>query len=269
MKPKTKTFEKLKDQTFVLNLIIPQSQIQSSYQSVLVSYQSKLKIDGFRSGKIPLDLVKDKVSATTLLEETASGAISKVYSEKIKEFDLKPIIQPKIKLKNPPISLDKEWEVEVTGCETPQITLSPSYLDDIKKINQSKDNSKDLVSKYYQTLLKHSQVDLPAILIEANLSQEFSRLIDQTSQAGISVDDYFKSKNTTQKAYQDALSKKLKEDWTINLAISDIAKTQKIQIESREVEALLAKNPGISQNINLVYYLLEQQKVLDYLKTLK
>ncbi|MFA4827126.1 MAG: trigger factor [Candidatus Shapirobacteria bacterium] len=269
MKPKPKIFEKLKDQTFVLNLTIPQNQIQSSYQSVLVSYQSKLKIDGFRSGKIPLDLVKDKVSATTLLEETASKAISQVYSEKIKELDLKPIIQPKIKLKNPPISLDKEWEVEVTGCETPQITLSPNYQEDIKKINLSPDKPETLVPKYYQSFLKHSQVDLPAILIEANLSQEFSRLIDQTTQAGISVDDYFKSKNTTQKAYQDTLTQKIKEDWTINLAISDIAKTQKIEIKSQDVEDVLAKNPGISKNVQLVYYLLEQQKVIDYLKTLK
>jgi FKBP-type peptidyl-prolyl cis-trans isomerase (trigger factor) len=52
----------------------------------------------------------------------------------------------------------------------------------------------------------------------------------------------------------------------VNLAISKIAKDNKIEVSEAEIKDILDKNPALSQNINMVYYLLTQQKVFEFLK---
>jgi hypothetical protein len=52
------------------------------------------------------------------------------------------------------------------------------------------------------------------------------------------------------------------------LAIDSIAREQKLTVNEEEVKTLVAKNQQLASNLNLVYYLLTQQKVFDYLKKL-
>ena len=42
-----------------------------------------------------------------------------------------------------------------------------------------------------------------------------------------------------------------------------------MEIKPEEGQALLEKNPQLAQNINLVFYLLSQQKVFEFLQALK
>ena len=44
---------------------------------------------------------------------------------------------------------------------------------------------------------------------------------------------------------------------------------EKIEIDQKEVQQILASNPAMGENINLLYYILTQQKVFDFLKNLK
>jgi len=117
-------------------------------------------------------------------------------------------------------------------------------------------------------LLKHTQVTLPSILIDADVSNRMSQLIDQTQQAGITVSQYLKNKNQTLEGYKKILSDQISKEWTLNLVIDQIAKDQKIEITPDETKAIIEKSPQLSDNPNLVYYLIQQQKVIDYLKNL-
>ncbi len=60
--------------------------------------------------------------------------------------------------------------------------------------------------------------------------------------------------------------KQLIKEWTLNLAISQIAKEQKIEVSEKEVTDISTSNPSLGKNINFIYYLLTQQKVFDFLK---
>jgi len=150
----------------------------------------------------------------------------------------------------------------------PKISLNQGYLKEIKSINQDKsipdDNAK--LDKIIQALVKHSKLDLPEILIQSDLQHHLSHLIDQANQAGITVQQYLESHKQTLENYQDELKKRIVQEWTINLAITQIAKDNKIEVSESETKDLLAKNPSLSQNTNMLYYLLTQQKVFEFLK---
>lgn len=261
-----KTLQKFPDQAFTLQLIVSPAEIDKEYQQLLISIQKTFKSKGFRQGKVPLNIVKQGVSSTDIIQELVSRLIPKLYTQKVKQYNLKPIIQPQVKFKNPPATIDKEWQIEITGCQLPQLTLKNSYISPIKKINQTK--NKNQLNQILDTLIKNSQVKLPSILIQADLQKQLSSLINQTQQAGLTIDQYFQSQKTNLEEYKKRLSTQIKRQWTINLALDQIAKKEKIEVKPEDIKKATPKdNPATVDPATLHHFIL-QQKVIDFLKKL-
>jgi len=261
-----KTLQKLADQTFILHLNIPQNQVAKEHQQLLISIQKTYKSKGFRQGKVPLNIIKQNIPATEIIQELISRLVPPLYSQKIKQYNLKPIIQPQIKFKNPPVKIDKEWQIEITGCQLPQIALKNSYVSQIQKINLTKD--KNQLSQILDTLIKNSQVKLPAILIQADLQKQLSSLINQTQQAGLTVDQYFQSQKTNLEEYKKHLSVQIKRQWTINLALDQIAQKEKIEVKPEDIKKATPKDNPSTVNPPALHHFVLQQKVIDFLKSL-
>ena len=280
MKTNNTDLEKQKNKTFILRIVLTKEEIDKEYQSTLKSVQSNFETKGFRKGKAPLDLVEQQISKSKIIEDVASHLISHAYDQKVKEHGLKPIIQPQIKITNPPISLDKNWEIEIIGCELPEITIDPKYQAEIIEVNakiqppkiegdHEHDHKHDNLDEILDILTKHCQVDLPQILVDSDVENKMSQLIDQVAQAGITVAQYLKTKNQTLDQYKAVLVEQITKEWIINLAIDKISKDEKIEVTKEEVDSLLKQNPQMVQNPNFVYYLITQQKVFEYLHHLK
>ena len=261
-----KTLQKLADQTFILHLNIPQNQVTKEHQQLLISIQKTYKSKGFRQGKVPLNIIKQNIPATEIIQELISRLIPPLYSQKIKQYNLKPIIQPQIKFKNPPVKIDKEWQIEITGCQLPQIALKNSYVSQIQKINLTK--NKNQLNQILDTLIKNSQIKLPAILIQTDLQKQLSSLINQTQQAGLTVDQYFQSQKTNLEEYKKHLSVQIKRQWTINLALNQIAQKEKIEVKPEDIKKATPKDNPSTVNPPALHHFVLQQKVIDFLKSL-
>jgi FKBP-type peptidyl-prolyl cis-trans isomerase (trigger factor) len=260
--------QKLKNKVFTLNIEVKKEEIQAEYKEHLEAFRANFETKGFRKGKAPLDVVESQISPEKMFEEVASHVISHHYADAIKANDLKPIIQPQVRFVSEKPDFENDWEVEITSCELPEIELKEKYLTDIKKINQDKtltDENKKM-DQIVKAIMDNSQLDLPEILINSDTEIHLSQLVDQATQAGITVEKYLESQKQTLDQYKEDIKKRVVEEWTINLAISKIAKDNKIEVTETEVKDILEKNPALSQNINMVYYLLTQQKVFDFLK---
>lgn len=265
-----KDIQKNSDKTFILNVTLKKGDIQKEYQETLKSVQSTFETKGFRKGKVPLNIVEQQVSSEKIIEEILSKLLSDVYEKKIKEHDLKPIIQPKIQIKNPPINMEKDWEIGITGCEMPEIAIDDKYTSKIADINKEDEKDKDKkLNKILETLTKSIKIELPSMLIESDIESRLSQLVDQTNQAGITVNQYLKNKNTTLEQYKDQIKTQITQEWTLNLAITKIAKDQKLEVTEEDIKSFVSKNPTASSNVNLVYFVLTQQKVFEYLQNLK
>ncbi|HEX8923476.1 MAG TPA: trigger factor [Patescibacteria group bacterium] len=266
--------KKSKDKTFILTLTIPQSDITAEYESHLKNIQKDFETKGFRKGKAPLEVVKANVSQPNLMEDILNHLLSHAYTDEIKNNDIKPIIEPRVKILNPPITLEKDWEVEFTGAEMPDLSLKPAYQEEIKKSSKSspKTDTKEAqtaeLDRIFDIVLKNSSVELPEILIEAGVDNRLSQLVDQTAQAGISVDQYLESKKMTLEQFKDSLKDDVRKEWILNLAINKIAADEKLEVSQDELKKQLETNPQLANNINLLYYLLQQQKVVSFLTKL-
>ncbi|MFA5895096.1 MAG: trigger factor [Candidatus Shapirobacteria bacterium] len=269
MDNKTTTFKANKDKTFVITGTFSVDEVTKTYDKVLASAQANFESKGFRKGKAPLNIVKENIHEHRIIEEILTTLITKLYSDVVTENKLHPIVQPQIKVVNPPLELDKEWKVEMVGCELPVIELAKDYQDDIKKVNSTATDENDRLNQTIASLIKNAKVEVPEMLIKNDVENKMSQLVDQTQQAGLTVNSYLKSKNTTLEKYQEELTIQITQEWITNLCIDHIAKTNNITVSDKEVDEVISKNKDLARNLNLVYYLLTQQKVFEFLKSLK
>lgn len=267
----TNELKKLPDKTFVLTVTLPQKNILSEYQNLVKKVAQNFETKGFRKGKAPLDVVEKQISSEKITEEVVETLLSRAYREKSKQYDLHPITNPQIKLLNPPLTLEKDWQFEITSCETPQVKIDTKYLDKIKTANSQKNNSKEeSTNKILDIISASSSLDLPQIIIDNEIDHRLSHLIEQINKANLTLEKYFQSNNTNQKDYIKEQTTLIKKEWTLNLALDQIAFDQKIEVSSQEVENV-AKNypPDTKIDLNLLNYLIRQQKTLEYLASLK
>lgn len=269
MTPKSPlNFEKFENKSFVLRLVIPKKEIIQASLDQLQKAQKTYELKGFRQGKVPLDIISQNIPQDELLEKAIPDLISHLYQQTVKDHHLRPIISPKVKVTNPPLSSDKDCEIEITSTELPDIKLDPAYTVKIKKLKPDKNNPNSPASEIFKTLIESSTVNLPPILIETEMENRLSQLIDELQKVHLSVEQYLKSKQLTPKQFEEALTKNITQEWQLNLAINQVATNEHIEIEKTEIEKLIKQNPNLAQDPYLVHHYLLQQKVIEFLKKL-
>jgi len=81
----------------------------------------EIKVDGFRPGKAPFDLVKQKVGEAAILEKSARLAINKTIGEALKGLKETPVGQPEINITK--LAWDNPLEYKIVVALLPKITI--------------------------------------------------------------------------------------------------------------------------------------------------
>ena len=110
----------------------------------------EIKIDGFRSGKIPAEVVKQKIGETEIYQEAGELAINKTYLGIIKENKLEVIDQPKIEITKIAAGNPLEYKIILT-------VFPPVKLGDYTKIKgelKNKEIKKEKVDEEIKKIQK-------------------------------------------------------------------------------------------------------------------
>lgn len=261
--------KQLKDKSFTIELTLGAQDIKKEYQHVLSEIQATFEKKGFRKGKAPLDVVEQNISPQEVIEEVLNHLLPQAYKNIIEEHQLKPVTEPTIKIKTEKLSLDTDWLLELESAELPEIKIDPKLFLDIKKLNKdSKIENKAKMDQIATLIIQYTNIVLPPILLNNDINRRLSDLVEQLQTAKLTLDQYLKNKKITLPEYRAEQEKQITKDWALNLAINQIAIEQKIRVEEAEVKEIFDKSPELKNDPNLVYYLLTQQKVLNYLQSI-
>lgn len=128
----------------------------------LKSLGERVKIDGFRAGHIPEDILVKNIGEMKLLEEVAEVALGREYENIIKGSKLLPITRPHIAITKLAPGIPIEFKIT--------LTLEPEFvLPDYKKIAKeirNEDRSKRR-AEIVEALLKATDIKLPKIFLGA------------------------------------------------------------------------------------------------------
>ncbi len=97
-----------------------------------------VQMNGYRQGKVPLELAKTKIPPTELAEKTASFAIEEIYPKIILKEKINALGYPEIKITK--IIPDQEMEFQIKVAQLKEIIL-PDYKNIAKEFKKKKEIS--------------------------------------------------------------------------------------------------------------------------------
>ena len=148
MKTKLKNISDVKVE---LTISLGTEELKAAEQVALTKLAKEVKIEGFRKGKAPLELVAAQVDQTILGQETLENALSKAVAEAFLKEDIKAIDRPEVDVKK--FIPGTELEFTATTEIMPKVELG-----DYKNLKVKKDTvevSKEEVSETIDRILKN------------------------------------------------------------------------------------------------------------------
>lgn len=276
------------DGTVEMTIQVPWSRVAQSYDAVLTELTKTVEIEGFRKGKAPKAMVEKKLDKNKVYEEVLQKLIPEVYQEAITEFQIKPVIMPKITLKE--AQENKDWTIIAATCQRPEVKLG-SYKEKLKLSSLAKkpdlwvpgkdmpdtkksEQNKPTLDEMLQALLDAVEIKIPDVMIENEVSRMLSELIDQTKKLGLSVDQYLSSTHKSADELKAEYRKQAIQTLSLEFALEEIAASEKITVTDGEIDTAISKAKSPEEKESLArekYYLasvLRRQKTLDYLSKL-
>jgi trigger factor len=279
----------LKNQTIQLDISIDQADVEKKYDGELKKQAQTVKVEGFRPGKAPFELAKKHVKPEKVYDVVIQDLLSEAYNDIMNKEDIKPIMQPRIKLKS--AKPKENWEFELTVALEPVVKL-PDYkkiISDVKAKHAKSDiwvPGKDasepdkkaqselkqkMLNEILDELVKKTKVELSEVIIEHEIEHRLSKLLDDVQKIGLTIDSYLSSKGLTKEALQEQYRKEILEMYAVEYALSKIGDEEKISVDDSDLKAFMEsikdqKNQEIIQQ-NLYFYatMLRKQKILDFL----
>ncbi len=123
---------------------VPAKKLEGFVKQATEEMGQKMKLDGFRSGKIPKEIVEKEAGKDHLFQEGAEKAVKKFYVDAVLDSKIKAIGEPKVEIKK--LAAGNDLEFEATVGVLPETKIS-GWEKDVKKINEKYQDKKVEVKK--------------------------------------------------------------------------------------------------------------------------
>lgn len=132
-----------------LTIQVPADTIDKEVESRLNSMKSRVRVDGFRPGKVPLKIVKQQYGAQ-VLEEVAGEVMQNSFRDAVIQENLKPAGMPSIETRT--LEMGKPLEYVATFEVYPEVELADFSSLEIEKVAASVEDAD--VDNMIETLRK-------------------------------------------------------------------------------------------------------------------
>ena len=280
----------LPKKTFTLEFSIPWSKVKISYDKILTQLVKETKIEGFRQGKAPKDMVEKDTDKTKLYGEIINQLLPISYAKAVKQHNLKPAIAPKIQILK--AEENQAWQFQATSCELPEVKLEDYkaiakgalakekiWTPDKGKPNKKQSKQLTDTQKFNlitQALLKDIKLELPDLLVETERDRMLAKLLEQIQKLGLTIEQYAASSQKTvdqlKTDYHQTASNTLK----IELILQAIADDRQVKVDEKEIDKMIAAtgDDKLKKQLNTpaerayIASILRKRQIIDYLISL-
>jgi len=129
------------------------------YEETLEALAKEVKVDGFRSGNVPRDVLEGKIGANKILNEAASFLISKNLSEIFKKENVVPLGNPSVAIQN--LAKGSPFSFTATVVSKPKIKIGDWKQIKVKKVKVREVTDADItqsIKNIHEAWLEKSKV---------------------------------------------------------------------------------------------------------------
>jgi len=140
------TIKELSNKVKEVTFDIDAKEVSHEYEHVLMHFKDGVSVKGFRKGKAPNHLVKEKIDKNKLDQEVLQHLFPKIVEQAIKDHKIIPIMQPKLKITE--LSDGKNFTGTLTFVERPEVELAKykeiakKALNEVKKLDEKEKSEK-------------------------------------------------------------------------------------------------------------------------------
>lgn len=115
---KGSSIKRLKDGRIECVVSFPEEDVKTAEAKALQELAAHVKVDGFREGKAPPEIIRDRIDNERLFERTIHNLLPEAFESLVKEHELKPIVRPRVEAQSrDPLT------VKITFIEKPKVTV--------------------------------------------------------------------------------------------------------------------------------------------------
>lgn len=274
MKPEVTRRE---DGTIVLKITIPADEVEKVRLKVEKNLLQNVSAPGFRKGKVPANIAKQRVSKEAIREEVLKEIVPDAYNKAIKEEGLQPIISPRLHVEEFEEGTGVTFEAET--AETPKINLG-EYKKAIQDVTakskiivtgKENDQKKPNMDEVLAAALKEVKMDVPKVIVEQEANRLISQMLDELKTLGLTLDQYLSSRGKTGDDVRKEYEEKAENDLKLEFFLREVADIEKITVEQKDIDEALAsvsdpkQREEVSKNPYFLANIIRQQKTLDFL----
>jgi trigger factor len=285
----TYVVSKTDDGTIQISFTFPFEIVNIERAKVIEEEAKNITVPGFRKGMAPTDKVAENISKETLIQKTLSGLLPEALSESIKKENLIVAIYPRFELIS--ANENEPWQVRAVSCDLPTLDLGDyknAILNESKKVLSSSDEKngeekkKDLTPNEKETivlkkLIETSKVNIPKLLIEEDVNQRLSSLLERIERLGLNLENYLSSVGKTPEILRKEYEKQSEESLILEIALNKIADAEKIEIseimleeavKASSADPMLAEQLKNPEKKKVLASVLRRQETLKHLISL-
>ncbi len=149
------TVENLSPTRVRLAVEVPFEELKPSLDSAYKKIGSQVRVPGFRPGKVPARVIDQRVGRAAVLEEAVNDALPRIYTEAVRENEIRALGQPEIDVTNldDNVSLSFTAEVDVRPeIELPDLSSIAVTVDDVEVTDADVDEQLDELRARFGTL---------------------------------------------------------------------------------------------------------------------
>lgn len=267
------------DGTLELTMTVPWSDVAKTFEHVKTELAQKTEVAGFRKGKAPQKMVEEKLDESKIYEDVLQHLIPQIYNDAVKQTSTRPLISPKIELKE--AKKGSDWVIIARTCQRPKVTVG-DYKKAVQEIKskkiwtpgQEEKDKKPSLDVILNALLSQVNVEIPKLLIEHEVNRLLSELIDQTKQLGLSVEQYLASTGRNAQSVRAEYEEQARRTLSLEFGLEDVADREGILVSDDDIDTVIKTAKSDEERKSLEsqrYYLasiLRRQKTIDFLASL-
>jgi trigger factor len=149
------TVENLSPTRVRLAVEVPFEELKPSLDSAYKKIGSQVKVPGFRPGKVPARVIDQRVGRAAVLEEAVNDALPRIYTDVVRENEIKALGQPEIDVTNldDNVSLSFTAEVDVRPeIDVPDLSSISVTVDDVEVTDADVEEQLDELRARFGTL---------------------------------------------------------------------------------------------------------------------
>lgn len=259
--------QNLPKNTVKLTITLSAEEVKKAQEKVWTKIIESAEVDGFRKGKAPAELVKNKVDPKKAQGEIVVDLVSTYYPQALENQKLMPVIDPKIEATE--LEPEKDYIFSVTLATRPQVTVGDykkaikdvynkktaehggrgkQVLQRLEEVARAKAGTRDesvakpanlSPNEVIDAITSVTTAEISDLLIEEEVNKMLSRLVNQVQAIKLDMDAYLKSQNKTAETLRTEYAAVAERQILSELALIEVAKNEGVEATDAEVEQTL------------------------------